>query len=84
MRIESSGEKFRMTFGVKEWIAVASVLTSIAWFCWDTRGAVSENRKDIDRIAAALEKITDSLDELVRLDERVKALEARLDRESEE
>ena len=80
MKIETSGERFRMTFGVKEWIAIVSVSISIAWFCWDTRDAVSENRQDIDRIAGAMEKITNSLDQLIRLDERVKAVEARIDR----
>lgn len=69
-----------MNFGVKEWVAVGTVVLSVAWFHWDTRGAVSQNRKDINRIAGALEKTADSLDELVRLDERLKAVEAQVDR----
>lgn len=81
MIVKETGGETRLTFGLKEWLAIGAILVSSAYYQSTTRSIAVQNRDDIQKVAKSLREATTQLNQLIRVDERLKSLEAWRDRQ---
>lgn len=80
MIMDSDSNSTKVTFGVKEWVAIGTVVVAIISSQFDLRHRTRANEGNIERASKSIEHIVIRLDKIIRTEEQIKALNQRIQR----